>query len=157
MVFCLMTQVSWAREIQKPIGLHKHSGSTGFSTTFINHHRHHHCTYLHEITGLYLSGLRVLSPPHEMADPLMKAKIQLMGVKPCFMTIAACFLDPGTCPQAPPMSFYFLLLLVVVLSDLRSAKASSFHSRSSPNFALHIGDNTLSTIARWRIFQFGPN
>jgi len=48
------------------------------------------------------------------------------------------FLDPGTGPHAPPMLFLFFLVLL--LSDLRSAKAFSFHNRSSPNFA-----NTLVT------------
>jgi len=49
------------------------------------------------------------------------------------------FLDPGTGPQTPPTLFLLLFLLALVLvlflSDLRSAKAFSLHNRSSPNFA----------------------
>jgi len=64
-------------------------------------------------------------------------------------------LDLGTGPQWPPTLFLFLLL-VLLLSDLRSAKAFSFHSRSSSNFAYtHV--TTLSTIAPWRIFKLSPN
>jgi len=49
-------------------------------------------------------------------------------------------LDPKTGPQAPTAFFFyyfffFFLFLGLLLSDLRSAKAFSFHSRSSPNFA----------------------
>ena len=47
-------------------------------------------------------------------------------------------LDPETGLQAPPTLFLFFslfLVLVMLLLDLRSAKAFSFHNRSSPNFA----------------------
>jgi len=40
----------------------------------------------------------------------------------------------GTGPHWPPMLF-LVFLLVLSLADLRSAKAFSFHNRSSPNFA----------------------
>jgi len=46
--------------------------------------------------------------------------------------------DQGTGPQAPATLFFLLLLLVLVLlllSDLRSAKAFSFHNQSLSNFA----------------------
>jgi len=44
-------------------------------------------------------------------------------------------LDPGTGSQWPPTLFFLLLVLVLLLSDLRSAKAFSFQNQSSSNFA----------------------
>ena len=64
------------------------------------------------------------------------------------------FLGPGTGPHKWPPTFLFLLLLL--LSDLRSAKAFSFHNRSWPNFPC-TWVTTLSTIAPWRIFKISPN
>jgi len=59
-------------------------------------------------------------------------------------------------PWWPPTLFLFLLFLVLVLSDLQSAKAFSFHNRSSPNFA-YTYVTTLSTITLWQIFKLSSN
>ena len=40
-----------------------------------------------------------------------------------------------------------VLFLILLLTDLRSAKAFSFHNRSSPNFTHTAEVTTLSTIA----------
>ena len=69
------------------------------------------------------------------------------------------FLYPETGLQAPPTLFLLILLalvLLLLLSNLRSAKAFSFHNRSLPNFAYTYA-TTFCTIAPWRIFHLSPN
>jgi len=57
----------------------------------------------------------------------------------CLSRCAERFLDPETDPRWPRtlllLLFFFFFFLLLLLSDLRSAKAFSFHNRSSPNFA----------------------
>jgi len=75
----------------------------------------------------------IVSPARPLlvsSRPHTKARAQLR-----FKKWGCQFLDPGTGLQAPPTLFLLLLLAVLLSSDLRSAKAFSFHNRSSPNFA----------------------
>jgi len=53
--------------------------------------------------------------------------------------------DPETDPQALP-TLFLLLFLGLLLSDLQSTKAFSFHNRSSLNFACRL-KTLFSTIA----------
>jgi len=74
-------------------------------------------------------------------------------VESCYVWFSNLYLDPEMATPALPTLFLFLGLL---LSDVQSTKAFSFHYRSSLNFAYRL--NTIfSTLAPCRIFKLSPN
>jgi len=80
----------------------------------------------------------------QMNNTERSSSLQLPYGCPVILILMYSFLDTETGLQAPPTLFLFLLVLL--LSDLRSAKAFQFHNRSLPNFAYTYA-TTFSTIA----------
>ena len=68
--------------------------------------------------------------------------------------VLSLFLDRETGSQWP-LTLFLFFFLGLLLSDLRSTKAFSFHNRSSSDFAYLV--TIFSTIAPWRMFKLSPN